>query len=323
MKPQEPAAPPGPAKMTAPAAVDGLLPFVVAPDGGKQLPGQEEAAPQKGPLSGQVLGGKYRLEELLGRGGVGVVYKAYNQLLKRPQAVKVLLEHYVADAKFQERFLREAQTLAALDHANILPVHDFGLEESRAYLVMPFISGGTLEQVLKRRGAPLGVEQVRRALQHIAAALNYAHAQGVVHLDLKPANMLIHPDGRLLLSDFGLAHLLEAGAVEGGTSLQFGTPSYMAPEHIDGQPEAASDIYALGIILYQLLTGQLPFQGSSPLAIIRKQATEAPPPLRRLRPELPVALEGVLGKALAKQPAARYQRAGALLAAFQSSVPGV
>lgn len=323
MKPQEPAKPPVPAssaRTPAPAPVDGPLPFVVAPDVGKRLPGQEEQPPQQGLLSGQVLGGKYRLEDLLGRGGVGVVYKASNQLLKRPQAVKVLLEHYVADAKFQERFLREAQTLAALDHANILPVHDFGLEESRAYLVMPFISGGTLEQLLKRRGSPLDVEQVRRALQHIAAALDYAHAQGVVHLDLKPANMLLHPDGRLLLSDFGLAHLLEAGAVEGGTSLQFGTPSYMAPEHIEGQPEPASDIYALGIILYQLLTGQLPFQGSSPLAIIRKQATEPPPPLRRFRPELPVGLEGVLGKALAKQPAARYQTAGALLAAFQQVI---
>jgi serine/threonine protein kinase len=267
-----------------------------------------------------VLGGKYHLEELLGRGGVGAVYKAYNRLLKRPQAIKVLLEHYGADPKFQERFRREAETLAALDHANILPVHDFGLEDNRAYLVMPFVGGGTLQDVLKRHPDVLSLEQVQRVLQHIAAALDYAHAQGVVHLDLKPANVLLHPDGRLLLSDFGLAHLLQAGAVAGGTSLQFGTPAYMAPEHSDGNPQAASDIYALGIMLYQLLTGKLPFQASSPLAVLRKHATEPPPALRASRPALPVALEGVLGKALAKEPTARYQTAGALLIAFQSAV---
>jgi hypothetical protein len=319
--PSAPVEPPAPARPNrAPANADALLLFAAAPDGGQKLPGKEEIAAQKGPLSGLVLGGKYELQELLGRGGVGAVYQAYNQLLKRPQAIKVLLEHYGADPKFQERFRREAQTLAALDHANILPVHDFGLEDNRAYLVMPFISGGTLHQFIQRHPDLLSFEQVRRALQHIAAALDHAHAQGVVHLDLKPANVLLHPDGRLLLSDFGLAHLLEVGAVEGGTSLQFGTPAYMAPEHIEGRPEAASDIYALGIILYQLLTGKVPFQGSSPLAILRKQATEPPPALRVSRPELPVALESVLGRALAKEPAARYQTAGALLSAFQNVV---
>lgn len=296
------------------------LPFAVALDGGQQLSDKETVAPQKGRLSGHMLGGKYQVEELLGRGGVGVVYKAYNQLLKRPQAIKVLLEHYLDDVKFRERFLREAQVLAALDHPNILPVHDFGVEEDRAYLVMPFISGGTLDQWLKRHAGPLDLGQASRAVQHIAAALDYAHAKGVVHLDLKPANMLLHPDGRLLLADFGLAHLMEEGVVEGSTSLQFGTPSYMAPEHIAGEPGPASDIYALGIILYQLLTGQLPFQGTHPRAILHRQATEPPPPLRVMRPDLPVALEGVLGKALAKKPAARYATAGHLLLAFQQAI---
>jgi serine/threonine-protein kinase len=303
-----------------PAHAGAPLPFAGAPDGGQKLTGQDAAQVQQGPLSGHVLGGKYEVHELLGRGGVGAVYKAYNRLLKRPQAIKVLLEHYGAEPKVQARFRREAQTLAALDHATILHVDDFGVEDNRVYLVMPFISGGTLQQFLHRHPDLLSFEQVLRAIGHMAAALDHAHARGVVHLDLKPANVLLHPDGRLLLADFGLAHLLEAGAVEGGTSLQFGTPAYMAPEQIEGKPEAASDIYALGIILYQLLTGKVPFQGSSPLAILRKQATEPPPALRTSRPELPLALESVLGKALAKEPAARYQTAGALRSAFQSAI---
>ncbi len=252
--------------------------------------------------------------------GIGVVYQAQNLLLKRQQAIKVLLEHHALDKQFRQRFLREAQTLAALDHPNIVPVHDFGIEEERGYLVMPFVSGGTLQQVLKRQTGPLPLEQTRRAMQHLAAAPDYAHAQGVVYLDLKPANVLLHPDGRLLLSDFGLAHLMKEGAVQGGTSLQFGTPSYMAPEHLRGQPDWRSDLYALGVVLYHLLTGQLPFAGSTPEAVILKQVMDPPPPVRRLRPDLPPAIEAVLATALAKRPEARYQRASALLVAFQQAM---
>ncbi len=277
---------------------------------------------EQGPLSGQKLGEKYLLGELLGQGGFGAVYKAQHLLLNRPQAIKVLLEQHFGSARFRERFIREAQTLAALDHANILPVHDFGIEGSRAYLVMPFISGGTLQGVLKARPGPLGLDETARYLAQICAALDYAHKRGVVHLDLKPLNLLLHEDGRLLLSDFGLAHLMEQGAVEGGTSLQFGSPVYMAPEHFDGHPEQRSDLYALGIILYQLLAGRLPFTASSPLALMRQHLTEAPPPLRAARPDLPPALDAVLNKALAKQPAQRYQTAGELLYDFRAAMAG-
>lgn len=276
----------------------------------------------QGPLSGQTLGGKYLLGELLGKGGFGAVYKAENQMLGRPQAIKVLLEEHFSDPKFRERFLREARTLAALDHANIVHVDELGLQDNLVYLVMPYISGGTLQEMLKARSGPLGLEEIGRYLEQICSALGYAHAQGVVHLDLKPSNLLIHQDGRLLLSDFGLAHLVEQGAVEGGTSLQFGSPLYMAPEHFDGKPEARSDLYAVGVILYQLLTGKHPFDAATPAAIMRKHLTEPPPPLRQARPDLPAHLESMMAVALAKQPEQRFQSAAALLVAFKQSVAG-
>jgi serine/threonine protein kinase len=276
----------------------------------------------QGPLSGQRLGDKYLLGALLGQGGFGVVYQAQHILLNRPQAIKILLEQHFTNPKFRERFLREARTLAALDHPNIVHVDDFGLEGTHAFLVMPYIGGGTLQGTLKARRGPLGLNEVWRALEQICAALDYAHARHVVHLDLKPLNLLLHEDRRLLLTDFGLAHLMEQGAVEGGTSLAFGTPSYMSPEHFDGQPGQQSDVYALGVILYQMLTGRLPFEGSTPRAILLKVLAEAPPPLGSVRPDLPPGLEGVVNKALAKQIAGRYQTAGELLADFKAAMAG-
>ena len=275
---------------------------------------------EQGPLSNQMLGGKYLLGELLGQGGFGAVYQARHTLLNRQQAVKILLEQHFTSPKFRERFIREAQTLAALDQPNIVHVDDFGFDGSRAYLVMPYIGGGNLHSILRRRG-PLPLEGATRYLEQICAALDYAHARSVAHLDLKPLNLLVHEDGRLLLSDFGLAHLMEQGAIEGSTSLQFGTPTYMAPEHLQGQPERRSDIYALGIILYQMLAGRVPFEGSNAAAIMLKHLTEPPPPLRNFRPDLP-ALDGVLAKALAKQASERYQTTGELLTGFKAALKG-
>lgn len=274
----------------------------------------------QGPLSNRVLGGKYALGELLGEGGFGEVYKAINRPLNRPQAIKVLLEKHLRAPKFRERFIREAQTLAALDHPNIVHVDELGEERDLVYLVMPYISGGTLQQILKRRAGPLGMTDIQQYLEQICGALGYAHARNVVHLDLKPLNLLVHEDGRLLLSDFGLAHLIKEGVVEGGTSLSFGTPLYMAPEHLRGQPDWRSDLYAAGVMLYQMLTGRLPFEASTPEAIIFKLVTEPPPPLRSLRPDLPAALDGMMSQALAKQPEARFQSASELLAAFKAAL---
>jgi serine/threonine protein kinase len=274
-----------------------------------------------GPLTNQKLSDKYLLGDLLGQGGFGAVYRARHLLLNRQQAIKILLEQHFTSPKFRERFTREAQTLAVLDQPNIVHVDDFGFDGSRAYLVMPYIGGGTLHHILRARGA-LPPAEISRYLEQIAAALDYAHARHVAHLDLKPLNLLVHEDGRLLLSDFGLAHLMEQGAIEGSTSLQFGTPTYMAPEHLQGQPEQRSDIYALGIIVYQMLTGRVPFEGSNAAAIMLKHLTEPPPSLRSVRPDLPPALDAVLNRALAKRAADRYQTAGALLQDFRAAVAG-
>ena len=213
---------------------------------------------------------------------------------------------------------REAQTLAALNHSNIVHIDDFELELERAYMVMPFISGGTLHSILVQAG-PLPLDAVKHYLKQICAALDYAHVRSVVHLDLKPRNLL-HQNGILLLSDFGLAHLMKQDAVEGGMSLGFGSPLYMAPEQINGQPQARSDIYALGVILYQMLAGRPPFAGSTPEAIKFKHVMEPPPPLSDMRPDVPQALGLVVEKALAKNPQERYATAGALLRDFSAAL---
>lgn len=258
---------------------------------------------ETGPLSNQMLGEKYRLGELLGEGGFGEVYQAMHVQLRRRQAIKVLQQRHFKKPEFRKRFEREAQTLAALDHVHIVHVDDFGIEEDGAYIVMPFIGGGTLHHRLVK---PLDLRDVERYLEHICAALDYAHKNGVVHLDLKPLNLLVHEDGRILLSDFGLAHLMNHGEEEWGTSRFFGTPRYMAPEHRRGEPERRSDLYALGVILYQMLVGQMPATG--PL-----------PSIRAIRPELPEALEAVVEKSMEEQPEDRYQTANELLLGFKAA----
>jgi WD40 repeat protein/tRNA A-37 threonylcarbamoyl transferase component Bud32 len=270
-------------------------------------------------LSGQTLGGKYLLGKLLGKGGFAEVYQAENTVLKRPQAIKVLLEQHQSNPKFRERFIREAQTLAALDHPNIVPIHDFGFEGNRGYLVMPYLSGGTLQALLPQRQGLLSLDDTLRVLKPICAALDYAHAKNVVHLDLKPLNVLRHEDGRLLLSDFGLGHFMNQEVVEGKSSLLLGTPHYMAPEHALGRPEQRSDIYSLGVIAYRLLTGHVPFDGPTPLAILIKQRSEPPPPLRALVPALPETVEQVVLTALAKDPQQRFASAQAFANALEQA----
>ncbi len=272
---------------------------------------------EQDPLSNHQLGEKYVLGALLGQGGFGMVYQAQHVLLRRQQAIKIMLEQYFIHPEFRYRFLREAQTLAALDHPNIVHVDDFGIDGNLAYLVMPYISGGTLARLLKERRI-FSIGEVIRFLEQMCAALDYAHARNVAHLDLKPQNLLLHEDERLLLSDFGLAHLMEQGAIKESISLHFGTPQYMAPEHIHGQPERRSDLYALGIIVYQMLTGRVPFDGANAAEIILKHLTERPPSLLHLRPDLPPDLNSKMARALAKQANQRYQSAGELLADFRA-----
>lgn len=268
--------------------------------------------PRLGPLSNQKLGrNQYLLGELLGEGGFGDVYKAENLYKNRClQAIKVLRADHLNNAKHRERFIREVEMLAQLNNDHIVSINDLIIESNRVYLVMPFIGGGTLKDVLAQR-EQLTLAETEHYLQQICAALDYLHRLRVVHLDLKPANLL-YQDGTLLLADFGVAHLIEGGEVVGGTSRGLGTPPYMAPEHLNGHPQQRSDIYALGVILYQMLTGQIPFEDIG-------QTFMAPPPaLRTKRPNLPTTLDVIITKALAKEPEARYAMAGDLLAAFKS-----
>jgi serine/threonine protein kinase/pSer/pThr/pTyr-binding forkhead associated (FHA) protein len=269
--------------------------------------------------SGQVLG-PYQLTRLLGAGGFGEVYEANHRLLQQKRAIKLLLERHFHDPTQRERFLREARTLATLEHSNILPVLEVGEEGTILYLVMPFYRRGTLNDLLKQRTTSLPLAEVERLLVQMCAAVGYAHVRQIAHLDLKPENMLLHEDGRLVLSDFGLAHLIKQGRLEAGSSASWGTPYYMAPEQIRGEPELRSDLYALGVILYQLLTNQRPFTGNAPEAVMMKHLLEAPPPLHVANPQALVTLEPMLRKALEKRPEDRYPTAEALLADFRRAV---
>jgi serine/threonine protein kinase len=248
------------------------------------------------------------------------VYLARDVRLGREVALKVLDQRLGARPGFRERFLREARVAASLDHPNIVPLYDFGeADRQLLYLVMPFVSGGSLQDRLKE--APFPVGEVATFGSQIADALEYAHQRGVVHRDVKPANMLLHADGRLLLSDFGLAKILSsARPATPRNHPDAGTPEYMAPEQINGGSDERSDIYALGVVLYLLLTGRLPFSGSTSAKVMERHLYRLPAEPRRLNPNITPAMQGVVLRALAKHPEDRFQRAselgGALLGAL-------
>lgn len=264
--------------------------------------------------------GSYELIRQLGEGGMAQVYLARDVRLGREVAVKVLDQRLGARPGFRERFLREARVAASLDHPNIVPLYDFGESERQLlYLVMPFVSGGSLQDRLKE--APFPVGEVATYGSQIADALEYAHQRGVVHRDVKPANMLLHADGRLLLSDFGLAKILNTSRpATPRNHPDAGTPEYMAPEQINGRSDERSDIYALGVVLYLLLTGRLPFTGSTSAKVMERHLYRLPAEPRHLNPSITPAMQSVVLHALAKHPEDRYQRAselgGALLGAL-------
>ncbi|MEO7001070.1 MAG: protein kinase [Ktedonobacterales bacterium] len=259
--------------------------------------------------------GSYELVRRLGEGGMAQVYLARDVRLGREVAVKVLDRRLAERPGFRERFLREARVAAAFDHPNIVPLYDFG-EEGVLFLVMPYVSGGSLQDILVRTPLPMG--EVATYGSQIADALAYAHQRKVVHRDVKPANMLMHADGRLMLSDFGLAKIVSASSRSATprNHPDAGTPEYMAPEQIGGQSDERSDIYALGVVLYLLLTGRLPFTGASSTAVMEGHLYRLPEPPRHLNAEVTSAMEAVVMRALAKKPDERFQRASELGAAL-------
>ena len=270
-------------------------------------------------LSGQVLG-QYELRELLGVGGMGAVYRAYQATLEREVAVKILSPLLGSEPSYVKRFEREAKTAASLEHAHIVPVYDYGTQEDISYIVMRLLTGGSLEQRIRSRVRLASLQETSLLLGQLALALDYAHRRNVIHRDIKTSNVMFDDQNRAVLVDFGIARLLEISGDLTTTGTLMGTPSYMAPEQWrDESVSTATDLYALGILVYATLTGKLPFEASTPHALMHKHLHEKPPPPQLWRPDLSDMVKPVLEKALAKNPDERYPSAVAFAQAFRNA----
>lgn len=282
----------------------------------------------KNDLIGKVLG-TCLLERLIGQGGMSTVFLARQPQLSRYVAVKVLLPDVAPNSslhqEFLARFRREAAAIAALDHVNIVPVYDYGEQEGIAYLVMPYLTEGSLRDEIMRRGV-FSLQEALHCIDQAAAALDYAHTHGVIHRDLKPSNFLLHADGRLVLADFGIAHIMQGSnnasrATLTNTGALLGTPDYMSPEMIRGeQIDHRTDIYELGIVLFQMLSGDLPYKADTPLAILMRHLQDLLPPLHQLNLSIPLTVDAVIQKATAKNREDRYTSAGAFAQALHAAV---
>ncbi len=269
-------------------------------------------------LIGQTLG-QYRIVEQLGKGGMATVFKAYQPSLDRYVAIKVLPPYFAHEEGFGERFVREARAIARLDHPHILPIYDYGQEGEISYIVMKYVDAGTLKDAIGDQ--PMSLEQAADIVSQVAEALDYAHEQGVIHRDVKPANVLMDRGEWALLTDFGLAKIVGGSQHLTASGVGVGTPAYMAPEQGQGRPvDARADIYSLGIVLYEMLTGRVPYEAETPLAVVLKHVTEPLPLPRLVNPEIPEPVELVILKALAKDPDDRYQSAGEMAEALRHAV---
>ena len=263
--------------------------------------------------------GPYRIVAPLGEGGMAAVYKAYQANMDRDVALKVLPRHFASDPQFVARFEQEAKVLAKLRHPHILPVHDYGQVDGYTYLVMPFIESGALINLL--RAEPLPLNKIERFIRQVGDALDYAHSEGIIHRDVKPSNVLVDERENCMLVDFGIAKIVEGTANLTQTGGMLGTPAYMAPEQ--GRGKAADhriDIYALGVILYEMATGRVPFKAETPIAVLVKHINDPLSPPRQVNPDLPPAVEKVILKAMAKNPDDRFATAGEMVAALSAAV---
>jgi serine/threonine-protein kinase len=279
-----------------------------------------------GDLTGKTLG-TCVLERLLGHGGMGVVYLAEQTRPARRVAVKIMLPQFAPSSEiyqeFLARFRREADVIARLEHIHIMPIYEYGEQDGLAYLVMPYLTGGSLRDILARRGR-LPLSEVLTYIEQAASALDYAHKHGVIHRDLKPANFLLHADGRLVLADFGIARILDndvnAFQTLTATGSMVGTPEYMAPEMARGEAiDYRADIYELGIVLFQLLSGHAPFTGNTPYAVAVKHLQDPLPLLHPVNPSIPTEVDAVIQKATAKQRENRYTSAQELARALRQA----
>jgi beta-lactam-binding protein with PASTA domain/predicted Ser/Thr protein kinase len=255
----------------------------------------------------RIFGDRYEVEGRIGAGGMAEVWRGHDRVLNRTVAIKTLLPQFARDASFVDRFRREAQAAARLNHPGIVSVYDSGTDGDTPYIVMHLIEGRTLADFLES-GKTLPPIQAAKIAQEVAEALAAAHAQGVIHRDIKPANIMITRDGKVLVMDFGIARLISGPETAPQTSAVMGTASYLSPEQAQGQSvDARTDIYSLGVVLYEMLTGRPPFTGDSPMAIAYKQVNATPEPPSSVDPEVPPELDAVVMRALSKNPANRYQ----------------
>lgn len=263
-------------------------------------------------MIGKILGKRYRLLEVIGEGGMALVYKAECSLLCRVVAIKILRPQYANDAEFVERFRREARAAASLSHPNVVNIFDVGQEEGLDYIVMEYIPGDTLKNIIKRE-APFSIRRALEYTRQIAEALNHAHQRNIVHRDIKPHNILVTPDGQLKVTDFGIARAISSSSFT-QTGIVVGSVQYASPEQVKGGivgPQ--SDLYSLGCVLYELLTGRVPFKGDTSIAIALQHLQESSTPIREIRPDIPTAVENLLKKMMEKELTKRYPSALALI----------
>lgn len=270
--------------------------------------------------SGQMLG-PYRIISQVGQGGMATVYKAYQPSMDRNVAIKVLPSQLAESKEFTKRFQQEARIIARLEHAHILPVFDYGESESISYFVMRYLEAGTLKEKMES-GRPLPLNEIDRIFTQLADALSYAHSQGVIHRDLKPANALIDSQGNLFLTDFGIAKLLASASPRlTQTDAIMGTPAYISPEQAQALTvDQRSDIYSLGIILYEMVTGRVPFVADTPLAVILKHVSDPMPLPSTIKANVPESIEKVILKALAKNPDDRFATAADFVSAWKNAL---
>jgi eukaryotic-like serine/threonine-protein kinase len=263
------------------------------------------------------LAGRYVLEELIDTGGMAVIWRARDEVLARMVAVKLLRPDLAGDPEFAKRFQREAVAAARLSHTNIVSVYDTGVDDDISFIVMEYSNGRNLSQVMGERG-PLEPEEAAGLICPVLSALAYAHASEVIHRDIKPANILVGGDGRVQVTDFGIAKAAFAGTDLQTTGKALGTVRYLSPEQVQGsEVDARSDLYSTGLVLYELLTGRVPFQAESDMAVALMRLSQAPIPPRAFRGGIPRDVEGVVLRALAQRPEERFQSAGSMLAALE------
>jgi serine/threonine protein kinase len=264
--------------------------------------------------------GTYQLVEKLGQGGMATVYKAYHPQLDRHVAIKAMHRNFLEDESFVARFTREAQIVASLEHPHIVSIYDFGEHDGQPYLVMKYVPGETLKERLQEK--PLSLDEILHVMQAVGSALHYAHQRDILHRDIKPSNIVIDDDNTPYLTDFGLARLASAGESTMSADMLLGTPHYISPEQAKGKKNinARADIYSLGIVLYELLVGNVPFTADTPYAIIHDHIYSPLPDPAEVNPEIPPAVEDVLYQALAKNPAERFASAQQMVDTLQQAI---